>query len=233
MKWQPKWQVPLTIVLFIFGIMMSVQFKTQRDYLNTLEYRKTEDLVSMWKILSDKRDRLRGEVAQLETTYAELSQEMATGADTANALKQEIEKLQLVNGIFSAHGPGIEITIPENTSLIYLDIIDLINELWASGAEAIAINNERITLQTAVKETQIGKQTIITINGNRLDFPATVKAIGDPETLEKGLSLVGGIIDNLNTLYGLRPTVIKKDRVTLPPATKTPSWEYAQPTLPG
>jgi uncharacterized protein YlxW (UPF0749 family) len=61
----------------------------------------------------------------------------------------------------------------------------------------------------------------ITVNNYRVDFPILIKAIGDSNNLEKGLTLPGGIIDRL-ALYRAYPELLKTDSLTLPAIENLP-----------
>ena len=48
-----RWQLSITVVLLVLGILLSLQFKTQQDILESLAKQKTEDLAVMWKSLNE------------------------------------------------------------------------------------------------------------------------------------------------------------------------------------
>jgi len=75
----------------------------------------------------------------------------------------------------------------------YDDLLKLVNELNAAGAEAIAINDERIIATTEIRNAG----NYIVINTNRYSAPFEIKAIGNPDTLEAALKLLGGVADDL------------------------------------
>ena len=60
------------------------------------------------------------------------------------------------------------------------DLLRVINELRAAGAEAIAINGERIV---AMSEIRCAGPTL-SVNNNRSAPPYEIKAIGNPNNLE-------------------------------------------------
>ena len=59
----------------------------------------------------------------------------------------------------------------------------------------------------------------MTVNHKQLIYPITIKAIGDPHNLEKGLTLPGGIMDNL-ALFNAYPQIEKADSLEIPPIKK-------------
>ena len=74
-----------------------------------------------------------------------------------------------------------------------IDLMALVNELWASGAEAISINDQRVVMNTAIR--CVGPT--ITVNTVRLTPPYIVKAIGPSSDLETGLRYTGGFLDSM------------------------------------
>lgn len=149
---------------------------------------------------------LRKKVAELHTNYE---------------LQQRIEKYETILGLTDVKGQGVIIVVSDNdkssktnsfsdTNMSnYLvhdgNLVAIVNELKAAGAEAISINNQRITNYTAI--TCAGN--VIQINGEKVGSPFVVKAIG-PKDL-----LYGELNKNEGTLYKLKKygviTEIKKD----------------------
>lgn len=218
-----KWRFSLIVTFFILGLLLSLQFKTQQEFLNSLSAQPQENLVRLWRELNTKKEGLAAEIAKLETTKREIATQGQTGKDLLESLQKEKETLQLLTGTSQAKGPGIKITITGEAPLIYLDLIDLVNELWATGAEAIAINDQRITLFTPISEaTDVNGTSYITIGEEKLLYPCVVWAIGDPHTLEGGLSFAGGLLENLRLLYGIYPEITKEKEIILPAAKYFP-----------
>ena len=60
-------------------------------------------------------------------------------------MEEELNKLNIVTGATNLKGPGLEVVIERYMPILYIDIINIINELWAAGAEAVAINEHRVT----------------------------------------------------------------------------------------
>lgn len=221
-------QIPVALVFLLLGILLSIQFKTQQELISSLISQSTEDLVAMWKELDKKHRTLEMDVALLQKEKAALLQKSDTGKSTLGTIQEDIKKLRMVNGLSSLEGPGITIKITGDTELLYLDLVDIINELYSSGAEAIAINNHRVTFSTSLSDINVDGKVYITINGQRLLPPIVIKALGNPHTLEKGLTFPGGLVDNLGTLYSIHPQIKKEEKLVLPGVNPPPVWLYAR-----
>ncbi len=230
-KSQPRhrWQIPVTIVLLATGLLLSVQFRTQQVLLNDLSMLKTEELVTIWKNLNEKRAKLEGEIVELRRQQRVLEDKSSAGMVAISEIQSNLNRLKTSTGLVPVKGPGITITITGDSPLLYLDLVDIVNELWASGAEAVAVNDHRVTAHTYFGDIEENETLYVTVDGERLLYPVVIKAIGDPNTLEKGLTFPGGIIDNMNTLYAIFPDIRQKQELLLPAVKTPPVWFYAAP----
>ncbi len=214
-----RWRLPVFLAFLFLGFLLSVQFRAQQQYLRDLSSQKTEDLVLMLRKLNTKKAELERELAVLEKQRHSYEEGVSAGAVLADNIKKEIGRLEMVLGLTPAVGPGVTITIPENSPIVYMDLVDLVNELWASQAEAIAVNDVRVTPWTSIFWDE--KKLTITVNGRALSLPCTIKAIGDPEKLEAGLRLLGGVLDDL-ALYNVYPEIKRLEEVEVPAASLPP-----------
>jgi len=221
-----SWQISVTVVLMFLGVLLSLQFKTQQDILESLANQKTEDLVAMWKSLEEKRNKLENEIRVLSEQHRSLVYQASEGKTYYKNLEEEIRKLRLVSGGLEAQGPGITVTIEGNSPVLAIDLVDMINELWGSGAEAISVNDHRIVATTAITQVEDEYSYYITIDGERLYYPIVISAIGDKNALEKGLTFPGGIIDNLNS-FSIHPRIAQKDKIVVPAVKALQKFQYS------
>ncbi len=219
-----KWRTPVLIVFLLLGILISVQFHAQQIFQSDLSLQSTDDLTLILKGLQDKRANLEKESQDLEQQQQALNSDTTNGASLVNNLTQESNQLKIALGVIPVKGPGVTVTIPPNSSIVYLDLVDIVNELWASQAEAISINDQRVTTWTTIYWNK--EKMTITVNGADVTFPCTIKAIGNPDTLMSGLQLLGGVLDNL-AVYKIYPTVQRSSELDLPGAYP-PVFHYLQ-----
>ena len=107
--------------------------------------------------------------------------------------------------------------------------MDIINELKVSGAEAICVNDQRVSNRTKFAQgVSTGKEFVITMDGQKLETPVVISAIGNPATLETGLTFPGGIVDNLKH-NGITPLVVQMENIVIP-AEQIQEPEYMQKT---
>ena len=99
-----------------------------------------------------------------------------------------------------------------------------VNELRAGGAEAIAINDQRLI---GTSEIRCSGPTI-TVNGKVFGAPFVVKAIGDPKTLNSALTMRGGVVDSLKH-WGIKVTIKEENEIAIPAFTGTFREEHMKP----
>ncbi|MCL6450021.1 MAG: DUF881 domain-containing protein [Acetobacteraceae bacterium] len=220
----------LLLVCLFLGLMLSLQVKTQRQVVRVLPYQRLEDLTSMLYKLEEERDKLREEVAQLRSDLSR-----SAGAE-AGWLRAELDRARMAAGLVPVAGPGVRVILDdsgsprqpgEDPNLFILhddDVLRVVNELAAAGAEAMAINGQRLV---GVSEIRCSGPTI-SINGTRTAPPLEVLAIGDPATLESALRLRGGVVDSL-ALWGIQVRVSREAEVHLPAYQGSLVYRYARP----
>ncbi|MDX9871334.1 MAG: DUF881 domain-containing protein [Clostridia bacterium] len=209
------WAIPITFVFILMGVLFSLQFQAQNQISSELSMQRTENLIAMVRDLSEKRQKLAVEIVDLNGKLRAQTQSDQSERELYENLVQELVKIQTVTGDIALQGSGLEILIDRQMPVLYVDIIHIINELWAAGAEAIAINDMRITQNISVFYTETNQRMFITVDNKSLEYPIIIKAIGDNNNLEKGLTIPGGIMDNL-ALYRAYPILTKADDLTIP-----------------
>lgn len=152
-----------------------------------------------------------------------------------SGLAGEIDRLRLTTGIEAVHGPGLTVSLDDapaatrgtegNTgTVLSRDVFVVTNALWEAGAEAIAINGQRLTARSPIRFAG----SAILVNYRPLVPPYRIDAIGDPDTLPArfGAGLGAAYVKSLTDNYGLRSDISTQKDVTLPGAP-VPSTERA------
>jgi len=179
----------ITLLAFISGFLLIIQSRSYEMATNTLVRDKTSSIFQELKILKDKNDDLRSEVEKLEETMNQLRNQ-----DSAlEAIAEEIEKYRKLSGDFPISGPGLKINLDGDITVPW--VVDLINEIYNAGAEAVSINEIRIVNQTAGFE--VLPQGQILINGSIITPPLEINAIGESTKISESLEASGGIFDRL------------------------------------
>lgn len=229
-------QIAIALVCIVLGAMVSLQFKVQQAITSNPAYQRSEEVARRLRDAEKERDDLQKEVVGLRGQLAE----MVEGKNVITTLTEQLKSAQMLAGLTAVAGPGVTVYMDDsrrpskpgddpNAFIIHDDdILSVVNELLASGAEAIAINEQRFVAKTEIR--CVGPT--ISINGVRIAPPIYIKAIGDPQTIEAGLKTRGGIIDNLG-LWGIEVTVKREEHVEIPGFSGSSIFRYAQPLKKG
>jgi uncharacterized protein YlxW (UPF0749 family) len=216
-------QLLLTLVCFILGLLLVAQFRTRQMTGSPLLSASSTDQLVIISSLVNNNARLREEMKALEGQLEQYR--WATGRTVLESLVEELNKIRVINGLVEVSGPGVEVSL--DGPLDVLDLQDLINELCNSGAEALAINGERLTLYSVISSPEAG---VMAINGTRLSRPYVLQAIGQPEAMETALLRSGGLISALERKYeGLVVSVLGRERMVLPVYREAIEFVYASP----
>lgn len=176
--------------------------------------------------VSLKIQKIKKEVNNLETKNAYTESEILIlnhyiTQIFENKQKEQVRKISKLTGAYKEVGAGIVIRLSDsdkplkpgenpNYGVIHnTDLLQLTNELWAIGAKAISINNERIT---ALSEISCIGPTIL-INKTRVVPPFIIKAIGNPDKLSKALD--NNYLQSLES-YGIKYFTEKYERIKIP-----------------
>ncbi len=219
------WQIYLAITFILLGIMISTQIQTQNRLMSDLSLQSTSDLSIMLKNLTDKRWQLSEEIDEAESNLIHSQDDYKDDSELMSRIDSELERLQLINGTIGAIGSGISITVQGN--LLSSDLVLLINELWAASAEAVAINDFRVTPTSGISYIETLDKTYLTCDGNVLHEPITIKAIGNGPVLEKSLTMPGGIADNLS-LYQIYLHIELQEELQLEALPAQPQLRYGK-----
>ncbi len=229
------WHLLLTLTLLVMGFLVAVQIRATRMLASQGQV-PTRNVYAMATLLREERqarEALEGQVSQLRSQLEDYEGAASQGRSVAETMNRELETLRLALGLKAMRGAGVVVRLedPKVQSkehppvvVTYQDVVTVINELWAAGAEAVAINGQRITATTGF--SQVGGTVVV--NLQRLGQPFEIAAIGDPATLEGALSIRGGLVEGLRAL-GLRITITRRESLQVPASKGAITFEFAQP----
>ncbi|MDQ1697002.1 MAG: hypothetical protein QOJ03_2355 [Frankiaceae bacterium] len=214
-----------TLLIVIAGVQtheQAPQALRARGALISQVERRTDAVTT----LQHQLDGLRGQIAGLR---AQVLASTAAGSSLAGRLATE----ELVAGTVAVSGPGLRVVLDDaqpaeaSNRVLDRDLQGVVNALWAAGAEAVAVGNQRLTGQTAIRQAG----SAILVNFQRVAPPYVVQAVGDAVDLETsfGVSRAAGRMRTLAQLYGLRFDVTRESSVRLPSAPGL-TLRYAEPT---
>jgi uncharacterized protein YlxW (UPF0749 family) len=147
------------------------------------------------------------EVKSLRAENDKLQKALGDRNSSSKVLNEGIEQAKAFAGLTEMQGPGVKVTLldsrraPANpmeagNAIIHdTDVLKVTNELFAAGAEAVDVNGHRVVTTSSFR--CVGP--VIHVDGVPVASPITIRAIGDPATLEGGLNLPLGVLAEIRT----------------------------------
>lgn len=181
--------------------------------------------------------KLRSEVARLR---AEVDAERAAGSGLeggAALTAAQARETSTVAGLSAVTGPALEVTLTDsklpaapdggnvNDLVIHSqDVQAVVNALWRAGAEAVAINGQRLVGTSAV--LCVGNTLLL--NGTVHSPPYVIRAIGASRDRFDADRLVRRLKQDA-TAFGLGFSVTRQSKVELPAYRGSTKFTYARP----
>jgi uncharacterized protein YlxW (UPF0749 family) len=149
-----------------------------------------ERLVALAAQQRDQVEQLGAQVAALDADVARLSDESLQTQAAGSARAEQLATLGIAAGVTPAVGPGARVVVRdappgetedggETGQVLDIDLQQVVNGLWQAGAEAVAVNGQRVGDLTAIRSAE----DVVLVNYVPLLAPYEVLAIGDPRTL--------------------------------------------------
>lgn len=214
------YSIALTMICLLLGIIIGVQYNTVKKQRISTENQRLSELTLALKQAQEERDTLKQKNETLESTIKEYQE------GTYHSSDQELEQLRSFAGLTVVTGSGVCVTLNDsstnnggdrNAYLVHAeDLLSVVNELNAAGAEAVSINGQRYVGKSAISCAG----SIVMVNGMRVAAPFEILAVGDADVLQSALKFPGGVVDSLSP-WGIEVTIRKETAVTVPAYTQT------------
>lgn len=234
----PSWQITLGVALLALGFLIAAQLGAEGPRVRYTTQTRTP-LLETANELQAQQDQLKGRLLDLREAIQAAEREGVGSADLVRQLNADLEAARIAAGLIPLTGSGIVLQLDDSQAPVppgasqadYLvgsrDIRTAVEELWIAGAEAIAVNGERVTPTTAIID--IG--TSLLVNSAYLAPPYQVTALG-PADLYDRLSRSAGFIDFVRSraeAYGIRISFAEPETVDMPAFAGTVTLRYSRP----
>ncbi|WP_246940173.1 DUF881 domain-containing protein [Bacillus pinisoli] len=223
----------LSIVCVVLGFMISFSYQftksenkessrlTNRQWEREFEYRNT--LIKQEELNRN----LQQELFERQEKVRKIEEDLANQEQNLFNLVEDVEKLRMYVGEIAVQGKGIQVTLEDasyvpskanvNNYIVHEGHLQkVINELLISGADAIAINGQRIFHDSYI--SCIGP--VVSVDGTQHPAPFVISAIGDSEVLNAALNLTGGVKDQLLN-DNINVKIAKQEQILLEPKLGT------------
>lgn len=237
-----SWIASVTVVCFLFGGLMAAQLRAveqsraQKAKGVAAQQAAETQLKIARRMAEEERGRNERMKAQMEKLQQILGARSTLTRTQVRQLNDQINELQLLNGLTPVTGPGITVRLTDSanaakaTNTTFLpglvhdyDLLQIVNELRVAKAEAIAIDGRRITGYSPIR--CVGP--VIHINWDAVAPPFEIEALGDAGTLKAAIEIPNGIADTLRN-QGLGVGVTRSSKLTLPAVETRPQLRAAR-----
>jgi uncharacterized protein YlxW (UPF0749 family) len=232
------WTLPVAGVCLVLGALLGIQTHTQQLRGATEVGRRSSALVGMLTNSEAKITAQAKEIEQLRGQLGKFEKEAMSDKGVTQRVYEELQTNRVALGLLPVKGPGIELQLGDSTLRrngtelgsqdIYLihdyDLIRVANELWAAGAEAVALNNQRLVTGSAIRCSG----PLIQVNNTTIPSPFVFRAIGNKDNLMSALNMRDGVLDQLRWVK-FQVNLTPKDDVALPALAIAPKFKYAKP----
>ena len=211
----------VALLTIAVGFALVAQVQAAQDV--GLEGLRETDLVALLDDVSERAETLEDEIRLLESDRAALQQ--GSGPEAAAAAEARLASHQILAGTVAVEGPGITMTVsaPEGGFTPTM-MIDLMQELRNAGAEAIQIGPVRV-----VASSWIGiSDGVLQVDGQRVEDPFRIVAIGDPHTLSGAMAIPGGFTDSVRGING-NVQVVEGELLVIDALHQAEEPQYARP----
>jgi uncharacterized protein YlxW (UPF0749 family) len=218
--------VVVALVAAVVGFVLVGQFRGERRFTSQLQAESESDLARILSSLNGEADSLRDEIAGLRLQLQAVQTSSRRDDAALRAAQDQLADLEVLAGTVPVHGPGVVVTVSDpDSSLRYDSLIDLVEELRDAGAEALAVNGQRVGTRSAFFPQGRG----IALDGTVLSPPYKVTAIGQPPTLETGLGIRGGAVETLSSAKSVHVDVARQPDLVLPALQNAPTLRVSHP----
>jgi uncharacterized protein YlxW (UPF0749 family) len=186
-------------------------------------------LVRSVQDLENTNESSRAKIAALRADIDALEGAAAQRSATTQALKDQVADLRTHAGLTALHGPGVEVGLangipgPDQAGqagylIDYQDVQDVVNLLFAHGAEGVSVSGRRITPLSAFSGSE---GEVVIDQGPPLTAPIKVLAVGDRNQMVT-------VLDDPSSLPDLRDRVVRFQvvmTVSGSPDVKLPAYD--------
>lgn len=228
--------IVLGVTCLVLVLAICIQIRTIEEASSVVGSSLNDNGEMKDKVLEAQEDykEIYAKLEREEEKLEEIRQIATSNNQEDELLKLELEDNNKVQGLTEVKGKGIIINLDDNREVdpadvlnisSYLvheeDLLQIVNELFNAGADAISINNQRIVSTTAI----LCDGNIMRVNGEIISVPITIKAIGYPESLYYALMRPQGYLDIMQK-DGVVVKVEKSDDITISKYEGVYNYDY-------
>lgn len=216
-----KAYILIGVAAFFFTLIISAQLNTVSNTDIIAEGMREAELLAELAKVKEELKELKVDYEKSQKIVEEYKSNASTNDSLIASMTEELNAASVLAGLVDLKGEGVVVTIHDSTSnspeltaeagLVHdTDLVAIVTELKAAGAEAISINGQRIIATTPIR--CVGPT--IQINSVKVAAPYYIKAIGNSQYLESALNIKGGIVTSLRR-YGLTIEITRQNDIKI------------------
>jgi uncharacterized protein YlxW (UPF0749 family) len=180
----------LLVPAVLFGLLVTLQWRTQSER-SELSVRYNAPLIDAAGALQKEQNELKTQLAELRGRLDEIQRNASSQSGAARELQARLDELKASAGLTPESGDGVVVQLDDarnvsvsareiDKSICHAtDLTDILNTAWKGGAQAIAVNDERVVNSSSVY--CVG--STIMVNGTLMSPPFNIAAIGPQNSL--------------------------------------------------
>jgi uncharacterized protein YlxW (UPF0749 family) len=202
-------QLSLFVVALLIGVLGVGQLNSQARPTE-ISSLSAQELSTLIETLTTRNRELRTGLADIREQLREYEVSGPQGQSALQVSREDLRRITAFGGLAAVDGQGIVMEVDGDLDAIALN--DLINELRNAGAEAIAVDDVRITARSVATQGPRSLQ----IDGVDVGRDFTLRAIGSPDGLLGAMERPGGIISQLKLFISATILIRQAEEVALP-----------------
>ena len=252
MSTSQSWVLPVSALSLVLGFMIVMVSKSSSAsrfprFLPDADQRSRLTDMEASAVAQQQQKQLEEqsvEITNLRAQTTQLQNAMATEENQATqVLNTSLQDAKSYAGLTELEGPGVLVTLSDATDekgdpktgtatpgdeedrIIHdQDILRVVNELNAAGAEAVSVNNLRLVGTSSIR--CVGPTVLV--DAQRIASPIKIRAIGDADTMLGGLKMPGGVVDQLQQVDPRMVTLEPVKDMILPAYSGPTSRRFAK-----
>lgn len=231
-------KIAIAFVFAVLGFLITYQLKISYKQTKNIDVtNENAEIVKENEVLEKQKKEYQNKLNELQNKVNEYEKTTVGKNKYSKMMLEQLDSLKQQNGLVDLQGIGLVMYITPKNSIFTSDnmekpisdeaLLKLVNEFYAAEAEAISINDIRITSRTGIRVAS----NAIRINNEKIPFDkqVVIKVIGNQKVLESALSFPGNIPDTLSRNCDIK-WELKNDVVIKKDTTQELEFKYARPT---
>ncbi|EOR26734.1 MULTISPECIES: DUF881 domain-containing protein [Clostridium] len=231
-------QIFVAVVCAFLGFLLAHQFKLLNEKNKENKIVQNLDIIAEIEALKKEKEEFLESNNVLSEKLKQLEETVAKDGAVEGEIKKQLDNTRMNLGLVDVKGPGVVITITPKTNIFGSnnstttriiseeEIAYIVNSLKFAKAEAISVNDYRITPQSGIRNSGnwiwIGSAGRIDPNDK-----IVIKAIGDKQALKNAVTFVGVL--EYQALQNYNSEVKESDEIIINKTTQSLTSEFVKP----